>query len=414
MADRNALEELVQRRDPSNGQAYHLLQNVGLIGQILQSSTRGANRIGGRKVSSFVDSDILGLSRHPQVVQAACMGAKLAGISSGMPRHLGRDQLSQTLENAIARLVRQEQAAIFSSTTHIAMDVLPLLAGSRGVVLVDAWAYPISLEGAYAAARQGAKITRFAHNDPNSLEQALRTHRHVRDKVIVCDGVYPAGGRRAVLQEFSLLADRYGAVMYIDDAHGLGIFGAESEKNPPYGSGGGGTPVFDNLPAGNLVHVASLSKALGVPLAFASGPAKFIDFLNRNCKSFIHNSQPALPVIATAIGALRVNLREGDQLREKLAQRVKRFIRGFDQTGMHIAGNGYFPIQSLYFRSPNDAWQTARKLSRNGIWPLLQISPIDFARGGALRFVITVKHTTSEIERIDKVIRSCSYRPVFL
>jgi 8-amino-7-oxononanoate synthase len=401
----NELERLVERRDQTNKARFDRYQRGGLLGQILDTSASEGDQVWGSKISNFVHSDYLGLSKHPEVIRSACIGAKQLGISTSMPRVVAQVQLSSKLERDLARLVHQEKAALFSSTTHVALDVLPMLAGKNGMLFVDAWAYPISLEGVYAAVRNGAGMMQFAHNDPAALERALRSHGHIRDKVIVCDGVYSAGGGKADLQEFSLLAERYGGLIYLDDAHGLGILGTEPRKNPPFGHGGGGTALFENIPAGNLVYVASLSKALGVPLAFAAGPAKFIEFLSRESKSFVHSSQPALPIVAAAIGALRVNQMEGDQLREKLAQQVKQFIHGFEQMGIQIAANGYFPIQSLYCQSANDALQAGMRLRKNGIWPLLQISPIDFPGGGALRFVISAKHSKTEIQGLHELTR---------
>lgn len=404
------LDRLVQRRSQTGRTFFSLLQGAGLADQSLPISVRALGTLNNRRLLNFVNSDYLGLSRHPLVIRYACLGAANTGISTGMPRMLGQHQLSEALELALARCVRQEKAAIFSSTTHAALDLIPLLAGKRGVVFIDQWAYPISLEGAHAALRSGAKLAPFPHNDASALEQALRTHRDARDKVIICDGVYSTGGGKAALKEFSVLAEKYGAIIYLDDAHGFGILGEGPQNHAPYGFGGGGTPLFEGIPAGNLVYVASLSKALGVPLAFAAGPATFIEFVNRVSKSFTHSSQPALPLVAAAMGALQVNKAEGDRLRKKLAQRVKQFIRGFQQADILTVGNGYFPIQSLYFQSSKDAWQTGVKLRRHGIWPLLQVSPIDIPTGGALRFVISAKHGETEIERVHAAICSLTGR----
>lgn len=397
MTIRNGLEHLVRRRDHTNKQLFNLFEHAGLVDQILPNSSTG------KQTANFVDSDYLGLSKHPQVVKYACMGARRLGISTGMPRLLGRDELSDILETELARFVGQEKAAIFSSTTHIAFDVLPLLAGNHGMIFMDDWAYPISLEGADVAVRQGAKMMRFSHNDPFALGKMLRSYERIRDKVIVCDGVYSAGGGRAALKEFSFLAEKYGAVIYLDDAHGFGILGTEPQKHPPYGLGGGGTSLFEGVPPGNLVYVASLSKALGVPLAFAAGPAKFVEYLIRISKSFVHSSQPALPIVAAALGALQVNKAEGDRLRKRLAQHVKQFIQRFHQIRIPIAENGCFPIQSIHFPLSNDAWQAGARLRRNGVWSLLQISPRDFPTGGALRFVISAKHSEAEIQRLHEL-----------
>jgi 8-amino-7-oxononanoate synthase len=196
-------------------------------------------------------------------------------------------------------------------------------------------------------------------------------------------------------------------VIYLDDAHGLGILGRGAQEYPPYGHGGGGTPLAQNISPGNIIHVASLSKALGVPLAFAAGPERFIYYLKRAAPSFVHSSQPALPVVAAAIGALHANKMEGDELRQRLARRVAQFIRGFQNLGIHIPVNECFPIQSLYFRSAKTALRTAMQLRKNGIWSLLQVAPLDFQSGGALRFVISVDHTEGQVQQLHDLIPMC-------
>jgi 8-amino-7-oxononanoate synthase len=396
---KSGLDQLVKRRGSAGATFFDWIQRAGLIRQIVQISSDREDKLSGRHVINFADSDYLGLSKNRRVSAYACIGAKRAGISIGMPRVLAHDEFSNTLEIMLAHLVEQEKALIFPSTTHIAHDILPILSGKKGVIFIDSWAYPINREGAYAAVRQGARMVQFAHNDPGDLEEKLKSFRKIRDKVILCDGVYSAGGGKAVLNEFSILAERYGAVIYIDDAHGIGLFGKHPGQTLPYGLGGGGTPLYEKIPAGNYLYVASLSKAFGVPCSFIAGPSKFINFVSRSSKTFVHNSQPAIPVVAAAIGSLKVHRTDGDRLREKLAQRVKQFILGIEYAGIQLPMNEYFPIQSIYFHTPRDALVSGMRLRKMGVWPLVQIYPPDYPGGGVLRFVITVKHSKLEIQR---------------
>ena len=130
------------------------------------------------------------------------------------------------------------------------------------MLFVDERAYPISLDGALVAARVSDRLVRFPHNDPEALERLLRPHRSVQDNVIVCDGIYPLGGRVAALRAFAALAERYGAAVYVDDAHGIGILGEEPSAMMPLGFGGGGTPRQLQVGKGSIVHVGGLGKAL--------------------------------------------------------------------------------------------------------------------------------------------------------
>lgn len=223
--------------------------------------------------------------------------------------------------------------------THIALDLLPLLAGKHGTLFLDEWAYPISQEGAALAAHRGAHLVSFPHNEGQALAAALQSTASNGERVIVCDGVYSAGGYPAALRSFLRVAGEFGVLIYVDDAHGVGILGEHPGPGCPYGRGGGGICAYLSLPAGRIVHVGSLSKAFGVPLAFVAGPAAFIDYLEANAGTFIHSSPPDLPSLAAALAALQVHARYGEQLRTRLAQSTARLRAGLHQQGINLVPN---------------------------------------------------------------------------
>jgi 8-amino-7-oxononanoate synthase len=351
-------------------------------------------------VLSFASARYLGRDLHRDTPRVLYQAAKRWGLSLGMPRLLARDPWTVQLERLLANLTGQEAALLFPSTTHLALDVLPLLAGPGGALLLDAQAYPISLEGARAAGARGATIARFQHNNPGSLERALAAlaKRRLAEgarRVIVVDGVYAAGYHPAPLDRLHALAGRYGAWLYVDDAHGLGVLGRAPSPAQPYGQGGGGTPAFFGLPPGRVLHAASLSKAFGVPLAFAAGPARCIRALHARAASILHSSPPAIPLAAAACAALRAHAACGDELRARLLQRVKQF-----RAQIPAAGDHAFPIQTLFFPTASAAWQAALRFRKRGIWPVLQLHPPDNPQGGALRFLITADHTEEDLARL--------------
>jgi 7-keto-8-aminopelargonate synthetase-like enzyme len=220
--------------------------------------------------------------------------------------------------------------------------------------------------------------------------------------VIVCDGVYVADGQPAPLRAIAELADRFDAAVYVDDAHGIGLFGGRPTPAMPYGFGGAGTPAYAAAPAGTVTHVGSLSKALGVPLAFVAGPAGFISHLRRTAPSHMHSSPPSVPMLAAALAALRFNAVVGDALRRYLLDRVRQFRGGLARMPVRLSGNPDFPIQAIRFGSAAAGLDFARHVRRAGVWPVVQVSPV----GSAVRFVVTAHHDAATIDEALHVISS--------
>lgn len=407
------LEQLASaRRQAVRSLMTRLRDRGGLVQQRVEAVSGPRLRVNGRWVLNFASANYLGLASHPSVQHAMACAAQEWGISLAMPRLFATDRLTARLERKLAALVDQPAALVFPSTLHIALDVLPLLAGTTGVLFVDEWAYPITLDGANAAAQGGARIHRFPHNDIRALKRALQAHTHRPAKAIVCDGVYAADGQPAPLREFARLAQDYDASVYVDDAHGVGVLGGRPTAEMPYGHGGGGTPRLLGVAPGNVVHVGSLSKAFGVPVAFVAGANGFIDTLRAAASTHVHSSPPAIPTVAAALSALRVNSIHGETLRHTLAQRVAHFRAGLANAGLILPQYGLFPVQSLYFSTPRAAEVAGRALRRGGIWPVLQFQPPNHPSGGALRFVITAQHSTSDIDRLIGALADLSKHAV--
>ena len=373
-------------------------------------AVRGAYvRVNGRWLINFTAANYLGLNQHHQIRQAICRAAAQPNfaVSLGMPRALAADPLTDQLEAEVAKLVHQEAALLFPSTTHIALDVLPLLAGPNGILFIDEWAYPISLDGAMLAENRGARIIRFPHNHVNKLAQQLTAHPLAAGKVIVCDGVYAAGGEQAKLHQFVRLAQRFNAIVYVDDAHGLGVLGTGSSGVGQYGFGGAGTPAHQHIPPGrHLIYAASFSKAFGVPVAFAAGADDIISHLRQEAPSLVHSSPPAIPMVAAALAALREHAVSGNARRGRLRRNILYFRRQLNKAGMSLAA-GNFPIQTLPFADTKKAERMARHFRRSGVWSVLQYHSPDNRAGAVVRFILTAVHSIRDIETAITAILDC-------
>lgn len=390
------LDRLAARRDAAPSRvARRLGGRGGVLGQRVAAAAPPCVWVDGRPLLNFASSNYLGLAGHPAVRRAAARALARWPVALSQPRLWATDALSAALERELAGLVGQERALLFTSTLHAAHDVLPVLAGPRGALFLDARAYPISEAGARAA---GGAVRRFAHNDPDDLARRLRACR-APDKVIVCDGLYMAEGEPAALADFHAVAERYDATLYVDDAQGVGLMGRGPHAAMPYGRGGGGAPAYCAAPCGRLVHVATLAKALGVPLAFVAGPAGFIDYLRAAAFSHAHHSPPALPVVAAALAAVRLHAAQGDALRERLLRRVRQYRAGAADLPERVApGRGHdWPEQAIHFATPWAAVAAGRRLRRRGIWAVAQPRPLDNPGGGTLRFLFTAAHRPGDV-----------------
>ena len=402
-----ALDDLVARRDPVWPRLVGQLGGRGgMFQQPVLAAAKGRVWVDGRPLLNFAAANYLGLAGHPAVRRAAALALRRWPVALSQPRLLATDSLTAALERELAGLVGQERALLFTSTLHAAHDVLPLLAGPRGALFLDECAYPISAAGARMA---GATPMRFAHNDPADLGRLL--HRcAARDKVIVCDGLYMSAGEPPPLAAFGALAERHGATIYVDDAQGLGLMGHGPDWVRPYGRGGGGVMAYTAAPSGRVVYVATLAKALGIPLAFVAGPAGFIAYLRATAFTHTHNSPPALPVVAAALAATRVHAVEGDRLRRRLLGRVRQFRAG---VGAGVGSTHEWPEQAIYTPTPLAALRLGRHLRRAGIWPVAQFRPPDNPGGGAVRLLFSAQHTPADLERLVAVIRSWPILPRF-
>lgn len=397
------LDELAARRDPA---LPHLVGQLGgrggILGQRVSAAAGGRVWLDGRPVINFAAANYLGLAGHPAVRRAAALALKRWPVALSQPRLLATDALTSALERELARLAGQQRALLFTSTLHAAYDVLPLLAGPRGALFLDECVYPISAAGARAA---GVTVRRFGHNDPAGLDRLLR-RCGTRDKVIVCDGLYMPAGEPAPLVAFCAVAERHGATIYVDDAQGLGLMGRGSDRAMPYGRGGGGVMAYTDAPSGRVVYVATLAKALGIPLAFVAGPAGFIDYLRAAAFTHTHNSPPALPVVAAALAAVRLHAAQGDRLRGRLLGLVRQYRAELGQLPRGSSPHQW-PEQAIYTATPHEALRLGRRLRQAGVWPVVQLRPPDNPGGGAVRLLFSAHHEPAEVERLVEVISAC-------
>ena len=276
--------------------------------------------VDGRELLHFAGSNYLDLAHHPDVIEASARAARDHGCASGGSRLIsGNLRIHELLEEELAELLGTEAALVFSTGYMANAGVIPALAGPGDVIVSDALNHASIIDGCRLAR---AEIRIFPHGDLDALEVTLRELAQRRRRVLLAvDGIYSMDGDLAPLAEMVALAERFDAMLLLDDAHGTGTLGAR----------GAGTAERLGVDRGVDVLVGTLGKALGSFGAFVAGSAALRDLLVNVARSFIFSCALAPPQVEAARAALRLLGREpwrrqrlranGERLRRLLADR---------------------------------------------------------------------------------------------
>ncbi|QSB12866.1 8-amino-7-oxononanoate synthase [Natronosporangium hydrolyticum] len=261
------------------------------------------------EVIDLAGNDYLGLSRHPEVVAAAIDGLTGYGLGATGSRLVrGTTELHTALEADLAGWLGAEQALVYSSGYLANLGALTALAQPKAVFILDQHAHASLVDGCRLA---GAETVVTPHCDLAAVVTAL-AEAAGRPTVVVTESVFSVDGDAAPLSALHQAAREHGALLLIDDAHGLGVLGP---------AGAGGAAAAGLAGERDVVVTATLSKALGAAGGVVAGPAAWIRHLIETGRTFIYDTALAPPVVAGARTALRL-ARKDDARRDELRQRA--------------------------------------------------------------------------------------------
>ena len=279
-----------------------------------------------REVLLFAGSNYLDLAAHPEVTEAAARAARDWGCAAGGSRLInGNLALHEALEDELAAFLGVEAALAFSTGYQANLGVIPALVGPGDAVVSDALVHASIIDGCRLSR---ASVAVFAHGDADALAARLAEVAPAHRRTLVAlDGVYSMDGDRAPLAAMLAAARRAGALVLLDDAHGIGCLGA----------GGRGSAELEGVPLAEVdVLVGTLGKALGSFGAFVAGSAALRELLVNAARSFIFTCALAPPQVAAARAALRLVEREPWR-REQLQRNAARLRAGLAARGISTA-----------------------------------------------------------------------------
>ncbi len=339
--------------------------------------------VGGRTLVNLCSNDYLGLAGDPRLRAAAAAAAEAEGAGAGASRLVAGDlAVHGRLEAAIASLHRAEAALLFNSGYHANAGVPAALVGRDDEIFSDVLNHASIVDGALLSR---ATFTRYRHGDAQELSDLLSRSR-ARRKLVITDAVFSMDGDAAPLAEIAGLCDRHGAMLYVDEAHAVGVLG-------PTGAGlAEAVGVKDRVD----VEMGTLGKALGAFGAYVAGEARLRDLLVSRARSFVFTT--ALPPAAcgAALAALAV-VRDDPARRARLHALMARMKAGLTARGFDVAAV-VSPIFPVVLGTEARALAAAAALRERGFF-VRAIRPPTVPRGTSrLRVALTAGHDEGQVD----------------
>jgi len=344
---------------------------------------------------NFGSNDYLNLSRNERVRAAFSQAAQTYGFGSGSARLLcGTSENHELLETEAARFMDKQSATFFSSGYLANCAMLTAGRSRHDTIIADKSVHASIIDGARCS---GAKLVRFVHNDPDSLEQMLRAAR--RDSacgrvVVVTESVFSMDGDLAPLGELVPLCERFGADCFIDEAHAFGVFG-----------GGRGCAKDTNTESRIDLVSVTLSKAAGGYGGLIVGSKDVQPWLYSKARQFIFQTSLPPAVAAANLEALRV-LQENSGLGKELLRRADAFRNTLVRSGFDC-GASRSQIVPVMVRDVTKAKALSVRLMAEGIFVPFIRTPTVPAGSERLRFSITLAHSEEQLaEAAEKLVRA--------
>ncbi|MET7656215.1 MULTISPECIES: glycine C-acetyltransferase [unclassified Streptomyces] len=351
-------------------------------------SARVAVTAGGRpgEVLNFCANNYLGLADHPEVVAAAHEALDRWGYGMASVRFIcGTQEVHKELEARLSAFLGQEDTILYSSCFDANGGVFETLLGPEDAVISDALNHASIIDGIRLSK---ARRFRYANRDLADLERQLKDASDARRRLVVTDGVFSMDGYVAPLAEICDLAERYDAMVMVDDSHAVGFVGP----------GGRGTPELHGVMDRVDIITGTLGKALGgASGGYVAARAEIVALLRQRSRPYLFSNTLA-PVIAAASLKVLDLLESADDLRVRLAENTALFRRRMTDAGFDVLP-GDHAIAPVMIGDAAKAGRMAELLLERGVYVIgfsYPVVPQDRAR---IRVQLSAAHSTDDVDR---------------
>jgi glycine C-acetyltransferase len=356
----------------------------------------------GKRVINLASNNYLGLTTHPKLREAAVAAIREYGVGSGAVRTVsGTMSIHMQLEEKIARFKNTEACVVFQSGFTANAGTVSSILGKDDFIISDELNHASIIDGARLSK---AKIKVFRHKDAAHAEELLKeVAGEPGHKLIITDGVFSMDGDIGPLPALCELAEKYGAIMMVDDAHASGVLGRN----------GRGTVDHFGVHGRVDVQVGTLSKAIGALGGYVCGSKDLIDFLYHRARPFLFSTSHPPSVAATCMAAFDV-LEQEPELMDKLWANTRFFKKEMGLLGFNIGGVNTpvseSPITPIIIGEGRLAMEFSRELFNEGVFAPGIAFPTVAEGKARLRTIMTATHTQEQLGRSLEVLKKVGAR----
>lgn len=339
----------------------------------------------GKKVLNFCANNYLGFANHPEIVEAAREGMLRHGYGLSSVRFIcGTQDIHKELEGRLSSFLGMEDTILYGSCFDANGGLFEPLFGEEDAIISDSLNHASIIDGIRLCK---AQRFRYKNNDMKDLELQLQAAEKARFKVIATDGVFSMDGVIANLRAVCDLADRYDALVMVDDSHAVGFIGEH----------GRGTPEFRGVEGRIDLLTGTLGKALGgASGGYTSGKKELVALLRQRSRPYLFSNSVPPAVVYASLKALDL-LSGADTLRKQLAENTEFFRKAMTEAGFQLRGEGH-PIVPVMFGDALVASKIAARLLEKGIYVTAFSYPVVPKGEARIRVQLSATHTRGELE----------------
>jgi glycine C-acetyltransferase len=356
----------------------------------------------GKRVINLASNNYLGLTTHPKLREAALEATRKYGVGSGAVRTIaGTMKVHMELEEKIARFKNVEACVVFQSGFTANAGTVSAILGKEDFIISDELNHASIIDGCRLSR---AKILVFRHKDVAHAEEQLASVKdQASRKLLITDGVFSMDGDIGPLPGLCDAAEKYGAIMMVDDAHASGVLGRN----------GRGTIDHFGVHGRVDIQVGTLSKAIGALGGYVCGTRDFIDFLYHRARPFLFSTSHPPSVAATCIAAFDV-LEQEPQLMEQLWANTRFWKKELGLLGFNIGGKttpaSETPITPIIIGDGRLTMEFSRELFKEGVLGTGIAFPTVPEGKARVRTIMTATHTKDELTRALEVLERVGKR----
>lgn len=373
------------------------LKNQGLFTNIrtVESPIDSRIKVDGKWVINFCSNNYLGLANNNNLKKAAKKAIDRYGVGPAAVRTIaGTTKLHLELEKALAKFKKTEDVITFQSGFLANCATIPALMTENDIIFSDELNHASIID---ACRLSRAEVVRYKHQDIKDLELKILARKKAipdQKRLIVTDGVFSMDGDIAPLPKIVSLAERFDALVMVDDAHGEGVLGTN----------GRGLVDHFKLHGRVDVEIGTLSKAFGVVGGYAAGKKLIIDWLRQRGRPFLFSSAMTSGDVAACIEGVKI-ISHNDKLVRKLWQNTNYFKNGMVKLGFDI-GKSETPIIPIMLGEARVAQEFSNKLFESGVFAKAITYPTVPQGSARIRVIISASHSRQDLDKALKIFES--------